>query len=231
MRPIMRLLRRRAYPIPSDFNGPANLWQTPEVQFISSFATNMLRVSRSTKRDSRTIRLLATFFDDKHNKEAFLCQSRTFARAKIGNDPVAMASAADRQASAKLHCYFGVPIHSPSRTKFKSSYPYAVSMVYDLRNYTEETMWGPFLPDGKATVDWEKMEAAMIVLGHNLRESNTSTDGIFKAVWTTPWLGASPDSFNPLSLMDLPEPVPPPKPEDPYNIEGTWIRVCGFNLY
>jgi len=104
-------------------------------------------------------------------------------------------------------------------------------MVYDLRNYTEETMWGPFLPDGKATVDWEKMEAAMIVLGHNLREFNKSTDGIFKSVWTSPWLGTSPGSFNPLSLMELPEPLPPPKPEDPYNIEGTWIRVRGFSLY
>lgn len=41
-----------------------------------------------------------------------------------------------RQASAHLHCLLGVPIQTPSRSRYLQSYPFAVSVVYDLRNYT-----------------------------------------------------------------------------------------------
>jgi hypothetical protein len=34
--------------------------------------------------------------------------------------------------------------------------------VYDLRRYNESNMWGPFLDDGRASVDWERIEAIMV---------------------------------------------------------------------
>lgn len=48
-------------------------------------------------------------------------------------------------------------------------HPYARSRVYDLRRYTHANMWGPFLDDGSQAVDWEKVQAIMIVLAYNLR--------------------------------------------------------------
>ena len=35
-------------------------------------------------------------------------------------------------------------------------YPFACSKVYDLRQYSARTMWGPFLDDCSMRVDWEK---------------------------------------------------------------------------
>ncbi len=48
-------------------------------------------------------------------------------------------------------------------------HPYARSRVYDLRRYTAANMWGPFMDDGSARVDWEKVQAIMIDLAYNHR--------------------------------------------------------------
>ena len=45
-------------------------------------------------------------------------------------------------------------------------------------------------------------------------------------LWTIPFNGASPNSFIPASITDLPEPAPAVNPDDPYNITGTYMRVC-----
>lgn len=116
----------------------------------------------------------------------------------------------ERQMSAKLHTMYGVPIELPKRRKFKPVYPYACSVLYDLRNYTEANKWGPYKNDGLCTVDWERLEAIMVVLGHNLKMFTENTHGIFKPLWAEPWLGASPDSFMPLrSKRLLEQPAPP----------------------
>jgi hypothetical protein len=199
--------------------------QVPHLKFMVDFVTTMMRAAHRGA-DSKNVRILTDFFDERSNKEAFFCQSITYARSKIRQDePLNMASFEDRQASAKLHTYFGVPIRSLCRTKYKLSYPYAVSMVYDMRNYTNGTLWGPFLPDGRATVDWEKMEAVMVVLGHNLREFTTSTNGIFRPLWTSPWHGVSPNSYKSIPLKRALELPTEPNFEDPYNITGSWMRV------
>ena len=98
-------------------------------------------------------------------------------------------------------------------------------MVYDLRNYTEETLWGPYLPDGNAGVDWEKIEAVMLVLGHNMETFTEQTHGIFKPLWTEAFSGATPDSYESISMPQVETPLTPPPFEDPYNIQGTWMRV------
>jgi hypothetical protein len=177
--------------------------------------------------------VMREWFDDKRDKEkrdnieAFLCQSTTFARSKYEPPCSPATNFANRQASAKLHVQYGTPIACPRRTKYNQAYPYAVSMVYDLRNYRQESFWGPYLPDCNATVDWEKMEAVMIVLGHNLRMFTEQTHSVFgpRSIWREPWIGASPDSYEPVSIKGMQIPVAPGGIVDPYNITGTWMRV------
>jgi hypothetical protein len=178
--------------------------------------------------------IMREWFDDKRDKEnrdnieAFLCQSITFARSKH-TDP-SPTSFPNRQASAKLHVQYGTPIACPRRTKYNQAYPYAVSMVYDLRNYKDASFWGPYLPDGTASVDWEKMEAVMIVLGHNLRMFTEQKHSIFgpRSIWREPWVGASPHSYEPISMKELQTPITPGGMVDPYGIQGTWMRVSKF---
>lgn len=182
------------------------------------------------KGPSLNVRLLTELFENRDNQEAFFCNSTIFARARRDvkdSVPTPERSKDERQLSAKLHTMYGVPIDLPARrTRFNSAYPYACSVVYDLRNYNEETnLWGPYR-DAKATADWERLEAIMVVLGHNLRMFTENTHGIFKPLWSVPWRGASPDSFSPMTLGKLREqPAPPADALDPYNISGTWMRV------
>ena len=186
--------------------------------------------------------ILRQWFDEKRDKEkrdnieAFLCQSTTFARSRIRSEAegsrgiLTAASFESRQASAKLHVHYGTPIFCPRRTKYNQAYPYAISMVYDLRNYTEETLWGPYLADGQASVDWEKMEAVMIVLGWNLRVfmEQSSGGGVFgpRSIWREPWVGASPGSYD-AGKCGLPQALPEGV-VDYYGIQGTWMRVVCF---
>jgi hypothetical protein len=176
--------------------------------------------------------VMREWFDDKRDREkrdnieAFLCQSITFSRSRL-TTALPAPSFADRQASAKLHVQYGTPIFYPRRGRYAQVYPYAVSMVYDLRNYKEESLWGPYLEDGKASVDWEKLEAVMIVLGWNLRVFTEQRDGVFgpRSVWREPWVGASPWSYE--EMQGIPE-VVEEGVVDPYGVQGTWMRVVCF---
>jgi len=180
---------------------------------------------------SLNIELLTDLFEDKLNQEAFLCQSTIFGRAKVFDGPLLTTSFKDRQMSAKMHCLYGVPIESPRRTRYALSYPYACSMVYDLRNYTDHALWGPFLDDGMASVDWEKVEAVMIDLGHNLRLFTEESNVVKFPLWDKPWHGGTPNSFNSISLLHPDQPLPPSDARDPYNISGTWMRASSNCTY
>lgn len=83
--------------------------------------------------------------------------------------------------SAKLHCLYGVPIQclrpEPSPSSAQSGFwsnaeidmhPFARSRVYDLRQHSEGTLWGPFVNDGTQSADWEKIEAIMMILHYNV---------------------------------------------------------------
>lgn len=105
---------------------------------------------------------------------------------------------------------------------------YARSLVYDLRQYTDGTMWGPFKDDGKATVDWEKAEAIMVVLGYNLHIFTERARGVFEPVWVAPWQGVGRNSFVSPASTKLPEELGAPgglDDQDPYGISGMWMRV------
>jgi hypothetical protein len=109
-------------------------------------------------------------------------------------------------------------------------YPFACSKVYDLRQYTAATRWGPFMNDGSLRVDWEKVEAILLVLRSNILNKNLDTFPIFANFWNTPFAGPWEGSYIPW---------PPPEERgvselerrDPYDVSGTWLRVVCFLDY
>lgn len=149
-----------------------------------------------------------------------------------------------RQLSAKMHCLYGVPItHVRKNALANSTYtlrsnslavhPYARSRVYDLRQHTDGSFWGPFTDDGSQEVDWEKIEGTMIILHHNMRlfasTHRECSDQI--PAWDQPFAGANPKSYV-SEQTNLPmEPSVPLEASDPYNVTGTWIRIVCFLDY
>ena len=165
------------------------------------------------------------------NVSSFMCQSTLFRRA-MRECQSHIASSTEDQLSAKLHCLYGVAIDDPCDTRHLATYPFACSKVYDLRNYSEQTVWGPFVDDGWFGVDWERVEAVMVVLAHNLRLVTERTNSHFMPLWTIPFTGASPNSYKALVPPRLTkELTPPPELQDPYNITGTYMRVICFLDY
>jgi len=111
---------------------------------------------------------------------------------------------------------------------------YARAVVYDLRRYTEESLWGPFKSDGSQDVDWEKVEAIMLVLGYNMRLFNRRAPHVFEPVWETPFDGASPNSYISAKPTGIMRELSPPGDldlQDPYGITGEWMRVVCFLDY
>lgn len=112
-----------------------------------------------------------------------------------------------RQQSAKLHALFGNPILNLSTTTTSSAstsrvlrssrvYPFACAKVYDLREYTTGSEWGPFLADGSGRVDWEKVEAIQVVLRTNLRSKKLERSPAFSQLWSDrPFAGSWPGSW------------------------------------
>lgn len=231
------------------------------LEFAAGQINHLLETSSSDPDESLNIQLLAEHFADAANIDAILCSSTLFERAG-GEDQAPAMTEELRQASAKLHCMYGVPIDEiPSRSSFtiwrpksesspssctrlrsrpKLTHAYARSKVYDLRQYTEATLWGPFRDDGTQRVDWEKVEAIMVVLGFNLRKFTERSDGRFPMIWDEPFIGATPNSY-----IAPPAPTGPTEkldPDlikirelalnlnalDPYGVTGTWMRVVCF---
>jgi hypothetical protein len=147
---------------------------------------------------SRNVALLSQISEEERNREFLFCNSELFQRSRGSN---CTELSIERQLSAKLHCLYGVPIEATGRTRSSRTYPYACSKVYDLRNYTPNTIWGPYLGDGSLYVDWEKIEAIMVVIGHNLRMfSERTRNSIYESIWSKPFAAAVPDSYVSLSV-------------------------------
>ncbi|TDZ65108.1 hypothetical protein CTRI78_v003629 [Colletotrichum trifolii] len=201
---------------------------------------------------SRNAAALARFFREEPARLAFLCRSFIFERARSesghGSSTTATSSSVTarnssssnnrrnlrqpatpteaHQQSAKLHCLYGRPILNCGRTRSSRVYPYACSKVYDLRHYTQRTKWGPFRDDDSGMVDWEKVEAIMVVLGANIRAQNL-TAKVFSNLWERPFAGSWRGSYVPSpqrGVRDL-------DAEDPYGIAGTWLRIVCFIDY
>ncbi|KAF2721603.1 hypothetical protein K431DRAFT_246856 [Polychaeton citri CBS 116435] len=240
------------------------------IEFVCNKINDLLVTARADYSPehgtSSTIKLLSNYFQDDNNIDSFLCASSLFDRVR--NEELSAADTpAQRQASAKLHCLYGVPIDggvpprhpsifrrssdftlapsacTRSRTRPPVTNIWARAKVYDLREYTDNTMWGPFMNDLSCNVDWEKMEAVMIVLGFNLRKFHERSDRRFDLVWAHPFLGATPNSYIPPPLVAGPtkdldadvikidETSKSLDEQDPYGVSGTWMRVVCFLDY
>ena len=167
-----------------------------------------------------------------------------------GTPPLVAATGRDKllsyrqQICAKLHCLYGVPIdyitkdlisNSRYNLRYKSLliHPYVRSRVYDLRQHTDGSLWGPFTDDGSLDVDWEKLECLMLILNHNMKRysSRYSEPGDDVPGWDQPFAGASPYSYK-SKPYDIPnEPLTPSESQDPYGVTGTWMRVVCFLDY
>lgn len=185
---------------------------------------NLLKCSSGQK--SPNVNHLAKLFDKKSNRTEFFCRSQIFQRL----DRNLHASFEERQLSAKLHCLYGIMVTSntPYPTRSTRTYPYACSKLYDLRNYTQKTMWGPFMEDGSGNVDWERMEAIMIVLSHNLNVIAERQSGFADVRWNRAWAESVPNSY-----VSRTGPAPeghntPLDLKDPYNVTGTYMRIVTF---
>lgn len=201
--------------------------QRQNLEYIVENVVDLLKNTTSKAQCPRNVSFLAQLFQLPVNIDSLLCISSLYQRAGK-HDGVSPATKREQQLSAKLHCLYGVPIEYPKRIRCTPVYPYAASKVYDLRQYTDKTYWGPFLDDGSQDVDWEKVEAIMVVLGHNLQIFSERTHGSFKPRWAEPFSGANPESYIAPYLPGLEGPSIPLDLRDPYNVTGTWLRVRLF---
>ncbi|KAI2469880.1 hypothetical protein F4781DRAFT_202992 [Annulohypoxylon bovei var. microspora] len=200
---------------------------------LQNAATDTERVRQTTHPTSRNASLLNFIFKDETNQSAFLCRSYLYERARQESPRGGYSTPkANHQKSAHLHCLYGVPMlyahpeaHQTRRSRMG---PYACSKVYDLRQYTENTKWGPFMDDSTDRTDWEKVEAIMIVIGANLRKLGLTKFPVCKNFWEVPFAGTWPGSYKAIPIVHEPEPL---DLQDPYGITGTWLRVVCFLDY
>ncbi|KAL0944288.1 uncharacterized protein CTRU02_202175 [Colletotrichum truncatum] len=181
-----------------------------------------------THASSRNAAAVARLFREEPARLAFLCRSFIFECAQHRERPKIMPlpPSESHQMSAKLHCLYGRPIFNCGRTRSTRLYPFAWSKVYDMRQYTRRTKWGPFMDDDTGRVDWEKVEAIMIVIGSNIRSQNLVAK-VFSDLWERSFAGSWSGSYIPapnrgIRDLDL---------QDPYGVAGTWLRVVCFIDY
>lgn len=225
--------------------------QSDHLPFVYHTVTRLLQHATSqatrprlsiTYGPSQNVSILRECFSEDSTVHAFLCRSFLFQRARA---PVKkfvspkQPPTEERQMSAKLHCLYGAPVLNFSRLRSSRTHPFAISKVYDIREYTTRTRWGPFMDEGPGPVgseinedgqeglpgdkvDWEKVEAIMIVLWHNMKTKGLDRLPVFSQFWGTPFAGCWPNSYVPepknRDITDL-------ELEDPYDVTGTWLRV------
>lgn len=166
------------------------------------------------------------------NRDAFMSRSSLYTRAGTLNQKPA-DDEEERQLSAKLQCLFGITSTMGGRRSLQT-HPYARSIVYDLRNYTDKNEWGPFRDDGSMRVDWEMLESIMIVLGYSSNLCCRRFLSRFRPPWTNPFEGVIPDraAILPAYPATLPRELDVPLSlRDPYNVTGVWSRIVCFLDY
>ena len=244
-----------------------------QLEFVSGQIFSMMETAKADPEESMNVQRLSQYFDDLNNVDTFLCSSSLFARggtdmqqpassrelqqasAKLHclyGKPIEPCPSKRSSAHYTISPFFAlrhVDINtSPSentrqQTRGTPAHTVARSKVYDLRNYTDHTLWGPFMDDGSQNVDWEKVEAVMLVLGFNLNKFSDRSGGRFPRLWDTPFEGATPCSYisdppikGPTKDMDheisiIRELQPSIDTLDPYGVTGTWMRIVCFLDY
>jgi hypothetical protein len=95
--------------------------------------------------------------------------------------------------------------------------------VYDLRNYTEETHWGPFTSAAVDCVNWGHINAMVTVITMNLRDFGVHWPKEFRPQGTLQGLEACRAYSAPGTLKR--------SPLDWAGVEGHWMRVVCFCDY
>ncbi|KAK0627234.1 hypothetical protein B0T14DRAFT_563058 [Immersiella caudata] len=209
---------------------------------------------------SRNASILSTLLTPSASQIPLLTSSFLFSRARGTSPPTLPPTPLPHhQQSAHLHCLYGSPILKHGRTRSSSMYPFACSKVYDLREYTNGSMWGPFWNDGSGRVDWEKVEAVMMVIGGNIRGKGLEGLPVFENFWGRGWGGSWEGSYVPWpakgekggegcgegcrygaegeggeEVEEDDEEVRVMrglKERDPFGVSGTWLRVVCFLDY
>lgn len=204
---------------------------------------------------SHNVLLLDELYKPQENIDIFLSSSSLFMESD-DEGKIPRTDEHERQLSAKLNVHYGIPLRRRTLGPPSRTHQYARARVYDLRQYTEKTMWGPFKADGSGHVDWEKVEAIMIDLAHNLEKYTLRPCGHFEFSWHDNFYGCAADSYESTPLatefdaspvsdevlvllsQTLPgaspisdAPVPSLDDRDPYGVTGTWRRVVCFLDY
>lgn len=219
--------------------------QKSELAFVYDTTTRLLsRSARSLERPTRSVTsapsrnadLLGDFFADETNRSAFLSRSFIFERARGETKNFSDPPRPEHQMSAHLHCLYGMPLLKHGRTRSSRMYPFACSKVYDLREYTHDTRWGPFMGDGSLRVDWEKVEAILLVLRSNIKNKSLDSFSIFAHFWDRPFAGPWEGSYIPWPPAAEREEWERERQselgrQDPYDVSGTWLRVVCFLDY
>ncbi|KAH6979517.1 hypothetical protein EDB82DRAFT_449350 [Fusarium venenatum] len=221
--------------------------QKSELDFVYDTVTRLLKNASpspddtttfsTTQAPSRNAALLQRMFSKDETVEAFLQGSSLFNRLRdevrqVNRENASAPTSTDhthralQRKSAHLHCLYSKPILNVGRLRSTRTYPYACSKVYDLREYTDWSGWGPFMNDGSFNVDWEKVEAILIVLGHNIG-SRSRVARIFGEIWDSPFSGSFPNSF----MAPPPRDITSLEARDPYSVTGTWYRIVCFLDY
>ncbi|VUC25352.1 unnamed protein product [Clonostachys rosea] len=179
----------------------------------------------SERHVSRNVEYLSGLFENEVAARVFTQQSPLFDRINSrfqGSVPFPQPLEKHQQ-SAKLHCLFGRPAQRGGRTRSTTTYPWACSKVYDIRDYSQANWWGPFRRDGTGRVDWEKLEAINILMWKNISTQCPRTD-LFDEIWDTPFFGSFAHSYVPTNLPKLSD----LDAQDPYGVAGTYYRVVCF---
>ncbi|TLS28254.1 hypothetical protein PpBr36_01288 [Pyricularia pennisetigena] len=231
-----------------------------ELRFVHDVVVRLLKRSSCTDRTiikrprnavtcspSRNTALLAQIFEDESTRRAFLCQSFIWQRARGRVKYFVRPPRPEHQMSAKLHCLYGVPQlavamvgkelaeetstgQMPEAEDHEGIFLYALAKVYDLRDFHPHATWGPFLGDDSGRVDWERLEAIMIVIKRGIARMGLEKEHLlFDLCWNRPFDGAWKNSYIPMPLTrpaddDLDK-------DDPFGVSGTYLRVICFLDY
>lgn len=204
---------------------------------VNRLTTALLSSANPDAEASLTIQFLHDHFQRPGNLERFLTNTHLHGRARHSPLP----RPATGQLCARLHNLYGISIdHLRKRCK-DTTYPYARAITYDIRGFTDNNMWGPFLDEsseemiGGLKVDWEKLEAIMIVLGYNL--THFRDHHALEVPWDHPFGGLNGETEKQIKRWEqigpklLKEPRLFAEEHDPYGITGTWRRVVCFLDY
>ncbi|KAF2840106.1 hypothetical protein M501DRAFT_1002387 [Patellaria atrata CBS 101060] len=205
--------------------------------------------------NSQNRKALDMLFKETSNLDTLMCKSSLFddagSETQFGSEDSKV-----RQLSAKLHVLLGKSMEPYPRLA-KPLHPYARGRVYDLSQYTKESYWGPFKNDGSQDVDWEKVEAIMVVLNFNFQlfteRVHSHSGSLFGSPWDKEFFGCAANSFRSKPLLCkaheaaeranalacpsnsgtrmLEEPSMDLNSQDPYGVAGTWMRIVCFLDY